>query len=41
MMCDAGVPVINFTCEVWTSPNNFGIFAVTGQWIDKVPFECE
>lgn len=34
-MCDPSVPVINFTCDVWTSPNNLGIFAVTGHWIDK------
>ncbi len=34
-MCDPGVPVINFTCGVWISPNYFGIFTVTGHWIDN------
>jgi hypothetical protein len=34
-MCDDGVPVINFTRDVWTSPNNFGILAVTSHWIDN------
>jgi hypothetical protein len=34
-MCDENVTAINCTCDVWTSPNNFGIFAVTGHWLDQ------
>ena len=34
-LSDPSLLVINCTCDVWTSPNNFGIFAVTGHWTDK------
>ena len=34
-MGDDGVAAINCTCDVWTSPNNFGILAVTGHWLDR------